>query len=233
MQEDLKKLGVPVVLTAEDSVQATDAVASDQEAQSIAQRFQSAGVNVVDRCRRLRLDDLASCAAGQPEHLQAHVHRHQRVVADLLRRVDQGRQPVPEVRAGGILGADLLPAVEGPGDPEVCRPRSRRPTRRTPSRRRSTPPVPARATAPTRRMNRCSRPASTWRLFDDIADGGREEPDRGELHQGRLRAEERQHPRHRSRLVRTGPALRHRPGDHLQVRPHERDARSCVKLGTK
>jgi len=39
--------GVPVALTAEDSVQATDAVASDQETQSIAQRFQSAGVNVV------------------------------------------------------------------------------------------------------------------------------------------------------------------------------------------
>ncbi len=47
VQQDLKKLGVPVVLTAEDSVQATDAVASDQEVQSISQRFQSAGVNVV------------------------------------------------------------------------------------------------------------------------------------------------------------------------------------------
>jgi hypothetical protein len=47
VQSALKKLGVPVVLTAEDSVQATDAVASDQETQSIAQRFQSAGVNVV------------------------------------------------------------------------------------------------------------------------------------------------------------------------------------------
>jgi hypothetical protein len=47
VQSSLKKLGVPVALTAEDSVQATDAVASDQEVQSIAQRFQSAGVNVV------------------------------------------------------------------------------------------------------------------------------------------------------------------------------------------
>ncbi len=47
VQESLKKLGVPVALTAEDSVQATDAVASDQETQSIAQRFQAAGVNVV------------------------------------------------------------------------------------------------------------------------------------------------------------------------------------------
>ena len=47
VQDSLKKLGVPVALTAEDSVQATDAVASDQQVQSISQRFQSAGVNVV------------------------------------------------------------------------------------------------------------------------------------------------------------------------------------------
>ena len=47
VQDSLKKLGIPVGLTAEDSAQATDAVASDQETQSIAQRFQSAGVNVV------------------------------------------------------------------------------------------------------------------------------------------------------------------------------------------
>ena len=46
-QAALKKLGIPVALTAEDSVQATDAVASDQEVQSISQRFQSAGVNLV------------------------------------------------------------------------------------------------------------------------------------------------------------------------------------------
>jgi hypothetical protein len=47
VQNSLKKLGVPVALTAEDSVQATDAVASDQEVQSISQRFQSDGVNLV------------------------------------------------------------------------------------------------------------------------------------------------------------------------------------------
>jgi hypothetical protein len=47
VQSDLKKLHVNVVLTAEDSAQATDTVASDQEVQSIAQRFQSDGVNVV------------------------------------------------------------------------------------------------------------------------------------------------------------------------------------------
>ena len=47
VQAALKKLGIPVALTAEDSAQSTDAVASDQETQSIAQRFQSAGVNLV------------------------------------------------------------------------------------------------------------------------------------------------------------------------------------------
>ena len=47
VQSDLRKLGVNVVLTAEDSAQATDAVASDQEVQTIAQRFQSDGVKVV------------------------------------------------------------------------------------------------------------------------------------------------------------------------------------------
>jgi hypothetical protein len=47
VQADLKKLHIPLALTAEDSAVATDVVASDQETGSIAERFQSAGVNVV------------------------------------------------------------------------------------------------------------------------------------------------------------------------------------------
>ena len=47
VQSDLKKLHVDVVLSAEDSVTATDTVAADQEAQTIALRFQNAGVNEV------------------------------------------------------------------------------------------------------------------------------------------------------------------------------------------
>jgi hypothetical protein len=47
VQSDLKKLHVDVVLSADDSVTATDTVAVDQEAQSIALRFQDAGVNEV------------------------------------------------------------------------------------------------------------------------------------------------------------------------------------------
>jgi hypothetical protein len=47
VQSDLKKLHVDVVLSADDSVPATDTAAVDQEAQSIALRFQNAGVNEV------------------------------------------------------------------------------------------------------------------------------------------------------------------------------------------
>jgi hypothetical protein len=47
VQTDLKKLGVHVVDTALDSAESTDAVASDQQVASIAQRFQSDGVSVV------------------------------------------------------------------------------------------------------------------------------------------------------------------------------------------
>jgi hypothetical protein len=47
VQSDLKKLHVDVVLAADDSVTATDAVAVDQEAQAIALRFKDAGVDEV------------------------------------------------------------------------------------------------------------------------------------------------------------------------------------------
>jgi hypothetical protein len=47
VQADLKKLHVDVVLSAADSGPATDTVAIDQDAQTIALRFKSAGVNEV------------------------------------------------------------------------------------------------------------------------------------------------------------------------------------------
>jgi hypothetical protein len=47
VQSDLKKLHVDVVLSAEDGVTATDTVAVDQAAQTIALRFKDAGVNEV------------------------------------------------------------------------------------------------------------------------------------------------------------------------------------------
>jgi len=47
VQADLKKLHIPLTLTAEDSAVATDTVASDQETATIAERFKDSGVNVV------------------------------------------------------------------------------------------------------------------------------------------------------------------------------------------
>jgi hypothetical protein len=47
VQAELKKLHIPLTLTAEDSAVATDVVASDQETGSIAERFKAAGVGVV------------------------------------------------------------------------------------------------------------------------------------------------------------------------------------------
>ena len=47
VQSDLKKLHVNVVASAEDGVTATDTVAVDQQAQTIALRFKDAGVNEV------------------------------------------------------------------------------------------------------------------------------------------------------------------------------------------
>jgi hypothetical protein len=47
VQSDLKNLHVDVVVSADDGVTATDTVAVDQEAQTIALRFQDAGVNEV------------------------------------------------------------------------------------------------------------------------------------------------------------------------------------------
>ena len=46
VQADLKKLHIPVVLTAEDAP-ATDSVASDQETQTIEMKFKDAGINLV------------------------------------------------------------------------------------------------------------------------------------------------------------------------------------------
>ena len=47
VQSDLKRLHVDVLLSADDSVPPTDTAAVDQEAQTIALRFQNAGVNEV------------------------------------------------------------------------------------------------------------------------------------------------------------------------------------------
>ena len=164
VQADLKKLGVPVVLTRRG-----------QRAGNRRRRIRPGGPvhrpalperrgERGGRRRRLGLDDLASGAARQPEHLQAHVHRHQRVVAHLVRGVDQGRQPVP--------GHTCSRPPRRP--PSTSSGRTRRSRSAPPSVHKAypsdtiTPPVNptspgSGATAPTRPTNRCSRPASTWR----------------------------------------------------------------------
>jgi hypothetical protein len=47
VQSDLAKLHIPVVATAEDSAPATDSVASDQDTQTIEEKFKSDGINLV------------------------------------------------------------------------------------------------------------------------------------------------------------------------------------------
>ena len=78
VQSDLKRLHVDVVLSADDSVTATDAVAVDQEAQAIALRFKDAGVNEVVGVGGTRCGGLATGTSRQPEHVQAPVDRHER-----------------------------------------------------------------------------------------------------------------------------------------------------------
>ena len=119
VQNDLKKLGVDVVLTAEDSVQATDAVASDQEVQSIAQRFQSAGVKVVvgvggsgsTTWPRAQLDNQSTY---KPTYIATSE-------SSLISYVEstKGGNPYLKYVLVRILCAHRVPAVEGPGDPEV------------------------------------------------------------------------------------------------------------------
>ena len=121
VQSALKKLGVPVALTAEDSVQATDAVASDQETQSISQRFQSAGVNVVigvggsgsTTWPRAQLDN-------QSTYKPTFIATSQ---SSLLSYVEstKGANPYLKYALACARRAVQLSAVEGPGDQEVRR----------------------------------------------------------------------------------------------------------------
>ena len=162
VQDSLKKLGVPVALTAEDSVQATDAVASDQEVQSISQRFQSAGVNVVIGVGGSGSTTWPRAQLDNQSTYKPHVHRDQRVVAHLVRGVHQGRQPVPEERRWRRRQRPPSTSSGRTRRSRSASPRSTRPTPRTRSRRLSIPPSPAQAPAPTPPTSRSSRPASTW-----------------------------------------------------------------------
>ncbi len=120
-QAALKKLGVPIALTAEDSVQATDAVASDQEVQSISQRFQSAGVNLVigvggsgsTTWPRAQLDNQSTY---KPTYIATSE-------SSLLSYVEstKGANPYLKYALSALSAPTSYAAVEGPGDQEVRR----------------------------------------------------------------------------------------------------------------
>ena len=161
-QAALKKLGIPVALTAEDSVQATDAVASDQEVQSISQRFQSAGVNLVigvggsgsTTWPRAQLDN-------QSTYKPTYIATSQ---SSLLSYVEstKGANPYLKYTLLSARRAVELPAVEGPGDQEVRRRLPQGLPVRPDDGAGQPDDVRERATPPTRRTRRSSRPASTW-----------------------------------------------------------------------
>ena len=120
MQSALKKLGVKVALTAEDSVQATDAVASDQAVQSIAQRFQSAGVNVV-------IGVGGSGSTTWPRALKDNqsTYKPQYIASDNSALISYVASAKGNPYLDNVLSADAVPstyaAVEGPGNAEVRR----------------------------------------------------------------------------------------------------------------
>ena len=228
----LKKLGIPVALTAEDSVQATDAVASDQEVQSISQRFQSAGVNLVigvggsgsTTWPRAQLDNQSTY---KPTYIATSE-------SSLLSYVESTKGANPYLKYA-------LSALSAPSnyqqwkDPAIkkCATDYHKAYPSDPMTAPVNPTTPGAGNTTDTSFESILEACQYLGLFDDIADRCREEPDDGELHQGGLCAEERGRSRHRRGLVRPQPALCHGPGDHLQVQPHERDARSRVKLGPR
>ena len=135
VQADLKKLRVDVVLTAEDSVQATDAVASDQEVAVHRPAIQNAGVNVVigvggsgsTTWPRAQLDN-------QSTYKPTYIATSESSLISYV-GLGQGRQPVPEQRAGGHPGSRAPISSGRTRRSRSAWPSSTRPTRRT----RSTP----------------------------------------------------------------------------------------------
>jgi hypothetical protein len=142
VQSDLKKLGVPVALTAEDSVQATDAVASDQEVQSIAQRFQSDGVKVV-----VGVGGSGSTTWPRAQLDNQSTYKPVFIATDESHSFPTWSRPRAPIRTwtpctGSDRRAVELPAVEGPGDARSARPSYHKAYPSDPMTRRSIPPVP-------------------------------------------------------------------------------------------
>ena len=91
---DLKKAGADVVATAINDAPTTDVPAGYAKYGLIAQKFQSAGADVV-RCRRDRRSGLAALASGEPQHLPAAPGRDRLAAAVGV-----------HLRQGGLPGVD-------------------------------------------------------------------------------------------------------------------------------
>ena len=172
-------------------MQATDAVASDQEVQSIAQRFQSAGVNVVigvggsgsTTWPRAQLDNQSTYKptyiATSESSLLSYVEstkganpylKYVLAALSAPSYYQQWKDPAIQKCAADVHKAYPSDTDDGAGQPD----QSREPATRTDTSYEAI-------------LEACQYLG----LFDDIADRGREEPDDGELHQGGLCAEER------------------------------------------
>ena len=223
VQADLKKLGIPLALTAEDSAVATDVVASDQETASIAERFKSAGVGVVigvggsgsTTWVRAQLDN-------QSTYKPLYIPTSE---SSLLSYVEtaKGGNPVPGQRADRYPDALQLRAVEGPGNPKV---RGRRQEGLPVGRDRCTAESHQSRRgvgAGHRRIGYSGLPVP--HPLPEDRRRGREELDGGQLHQGGLRIEERVDPGNwwRPGLIRQKPALRHRSHHGGDLQPDVED----------
>ena len=188
VQSALKKLHVDVLLTAEDSVQATDAVASDQEVQSIAQRFQSAGVNVVvgvggsgsTTWPRARSDN-------QSTYNPTYIATSESSLISYVESTKGANTYLDNVIAA-TSAPTSVPELEGSGDPEVRRQRPQG----LPVGHHHTAGQPDQSPGGSQqhRHDVClaRRGLSVHGAVRRDRRRGRQEPDRGELHQSGLRA---------------------------------------------
>ena len=232
VQADLKKLHIPLALTAEDSAVATDAVASDQETASIAERFKSRRRGRRHRRRRFGIDHLGarpSWTTRAPTSLSTFppasrpscpMSSRPRAAIPYLDNVLTAT-PTPftyvQWQDPGIQKCVAIVKKAYPSD-EIDAPLN--------------PTNPDRGVgAGHRRIGDSGLPVP--HPLPEDRRRGREEVDGGQLHQGGLRLEERVDPRSWWRLVSFGkqPALRHRSHHRGDLQPDVEDPGACFSHG--
>ena len=210
-------------------MQATDAVASDQEIQSIAQRFQSAGVNVVigvggsgsTTWPRAQLDNQSTY---KPTYIATSE-------SSLISYVESAKGANPYLEY--VLAASSAPTFyQQWKDPAIQK--CVADVHKAYPSDTITPPV--NPTSPGAGNSTDTTYESVVEACQYLGCSTRSPTAAGKnltvasFTKAGYALKNAAIPGLGTGLVRTGPALRHRPGDHLQVRPHERDARACVKL---